>query len=112
MTLREMNHHRENHGALSPTQQGPSLSSPSDPTKNGVVAAQNEQNFIKVKLGGNTYHVHISDQERQARKDAKQRAAALHKETVRRKRNMEQKKLTHEQKEEQHRQQVLAAREG
>lgn len=102
-----MNHsHRETDGVLSPTQRGPL----SPDQHAGAVAAGHEQNFIKVKLGGNTYHVHISDQERQARKDAKQRAAALHKETVRRKRNMEQKKLSHEQKEEQHRQQVLSAR--
>lgn len=69
-----------------------------------------EQNLVKVKLGGQTYHVHISEQERQARTDAKNRASTLHKETIRRKRNHEQKKLSHDQKEEQHRQKVLAAR--
>ena len=71
---------------------------------------QEKTSLVKVKLGGQTYHVHISEQEKQARKEAHDRANLLHKETIRRKRNHEQKKLSHEQKEEQHRQKVLAAR--
>lgn len=76
---------------------------------NGPGQTYNNQ-FVKVKLGGQTYHVQLSEQESKDRLEAKARATTLHKETARRRKSIEQRKQTHEQREEQHRQKVLAAR--
>jgi len=66
--------------------------------------------FVKVKLAGQTYHVHMDEKTNLARDEAKQRIQTLHRETSRRRKTLENKKITHEQKEEQHRQKVLNQR--
>lgn len=66
--------------------------------------------FVKVKLAGQTYHVHMDEKTNLARDEAKQRIQTLHRETSRRRKTLENKKISHEQKEEQHRQKVLNQR--